>query len=62
MKKTYTTPTIKVIDIDSTEVICTSIQARIGYGGEVTGTDGFDVTGEGEIVAGAGGYRSTLWN
>lgn len=61
MKKSYTTPTIKVIDIDSTEVICTSIQARIGYGGEVTDTDGFD-TIDGQIVAGAGGYRSTLWN
>lgn len=61
MKKSYITPTIKVIDIDSSEVICTS-QLRISYGGEVTNNNGFDVTGEGEIVAGAGGYRSNLWN
>lgn len=66
MKKAYITPTITIIDIDSTEVICVSGEARITF--DETPVDQsnyrsmFDVSASGEIVAGAGGYRSSLWD
>ncbi len=67
MKKSYITPTIQIIDIDSSEVICCSLnQASITYGGDALTQDNYRTTfglSEGEeIVAGAGGYRSNLWD
>lgn len=66
MKKSYTSPTITVIDIDSSEVICASEVATIDIsGGPVTQENYrtmFGLTGDEEIVAGAGGYRSSLWD
>ena len=58
MKKTYSEPLVKVIDLGSQQIICTSDPTGHSESGGNTGTTTQATGGEG---MNAGSYRNNLW-
>lgn len=58
--KQYISPNIQIINIDATEVICTS-EVRMGGNVNNASLQDFD-NSNGEFLGGSASYRTTLWN